>query len=264
MNAVKVTLGFVELAAALKFLSQADILWGWNVLSRPLVIAITVVLFALCGLYLLGKLPLKDETLPTALGVGRLMAAVLFFGASLYLLPGLIGASTGLFDAYLPPRRATDFSLQTATTPGAPAESWYEGVAGLEDARQQAAATGKPLFIDFTGYTCTNCRYMEANVFRHPDVQARFERDFVLVRLYTDDPKEGEALSKYQLEQTGTVALPTYAVLDPAQQRLVAQHSGTAGVEEFVEFLDSGRSGSLTAESRLVDGEKERRATALL
>lgn len=263
MNAVKVTLGFVELAAALKFLSQADILLGWNVLSRPLVIAVTVVLFALCGLYLLGKLPLKDDQQPVSLGVGRLMASVLFFGSALYLLPGLIGASVGLFDAYLPPRRATDFTLQAASAPAVAEEAWYEGTGGLAEARQEALATGKPLFIDFTGYTCTNCRYMEANVFRHPDVQARFDRDFVLVRLYTDDPAEGEVLSRYQLEQTGTVALPTYTLLDVEQDRVIAQHSGTASVAAFVTFLDRGRvAPQATASTFVGDGEKEGGAAA--
>ncbi len=261
MNAVKVTLGFVELAAALKFLSQADILLGVNVLSRPLVIAVTIVLFGLCGLYLLGKLALRDEPLPATMGVGRLLSAALFLGAALYLMPGLLGAPVGLFDAYLPPRRATDFSIVGASSPAAVEAGWHEGVVGLEAARREAEVVGKPVFVDFTGYTCTNCRYMEANVFTHPEVRARLERDFVLVRLYTDDPQEGEALSRYQLEQTGTVALPTYAVLDSAQ-RVLAQHSGTASAAEFAAFLDQGRDQALAL--RLDDGEEERRDRALL
>lgn len=238
MNTVKVTLGFVELAAAMKFLSQADILLGVGVLSRPLVIALTAVLFVLCGLYLLGKLPLNGEALP-ALGVGRMMAAVLFLGTALYLLPGLVGAPTGLFDAYLPPRRATDFTVGAGAT-AAPDPQWLEGEAGLARARTLSAQSGKPIFIDFTAYTCTNCRYMEANVFTHPDVAARLDTGFVRVRLYTDDPDEGAALSRYMLEQTGTVALPTYTLLGAADGEPIGQHSGTASVAAFVRFLDRG------------------------
>ncbi len=241
MNAFKVTLGFVELAAALKFLSQADLLWGWGIFTRPVTIAASVVLFALCGLYLLGKLPLRNVELAPQMGVGRLLTAVLFFGVSLYLLPGLFGASLGTFDAYLPPRRATDFTLNAASaTAPQPAEAWHEGVQGLADARAEARQTGKPLFIDFTGYTCSNCRFMESTVFTQPEVQTRFTRDFVLARLYTDDLEEGETLSRYQLEQTGTVALPTYAILDVQAGTLVAQHSGVASLETFVAFLDQG------------------------
>ncbi len=240
MERLKVTLGFVELVAALKFLSQADLLWGWEVFTRPLTISLSVVLFALCGLYLLGKLPLSEAGRTERLGVGRLMAAVGFFGLALYLLPGMLGASLGTFDAYLPPRRATDFTLNTAAAPAA-AEAWHEGIAGIETARAEARLTGKPIFVDFTGYTCTNCRFMEANVFTDARVQAHFARDVVLLRLYTDDIDEGARLSRYQLEQTGTVALPTYALLDLAGDRVLAQHSGVASVEEFLAFLGKAR-----------------------
>lgn len=242
MNTLKVVLGFVELVAAFKFLSNADLVWGLGWLSRPLVIALSVVIFFVCGLYLLGKLRLRHEPPVRQIGSLRLLAAIAFFGLALYLLPGLLGAPLGALDAYLPPRQASDVSLLAAASGGAraPAEARYDWHTNdLDGAFSEAQATGQPVFIDFTGYTCTNCRAMEANVFPEPAVAQRFERDFVMLRLYTDDPEAGRALQRYQLELTGTTALPTYAVVSP-QRELLAQMSGTAPPERFVRFLDAG------------------------
>ncbi len=243
MQTIKVILGFVELAAALKFLSNADLVWGWGILSRPLVIALVVVLFFLTGLYLIGKLRLPHEPPVETVGVGRLLVAVLFFGLSLYMLPGLLGAPLGNLDAYLPPRRATDVGLvallQSNGGAGNTAElSWHED---LEAALAEAQATGRPVFIDFTGYTCTNCRQMEATVFPHPEVARRLQEDFVRLRLYTDDASVGPEWQRYQLQLTGTVALPTYAIVPPEGKPLLARHMGLASVEEFVAFLEKGR-----------------------
>ncbi|SHK15480.1 protein-disulfide reductase DsbD family protein [Rhodothermus profundi] len=243
MHTIKVVLGFVELAAALKFLSNADLVWGWGVLSRPLVIALVSVLFFLTGLYLIGKLRLPHEPLVETVGVGRLLVAVLFFGMSLYMLPGLLGAPLGNLDAYLPPRRATDVGLVTLLQASSASEnrtelSWHEEV---ETAFAEAQAIGRPVFIDFTGYTCTNCRQMEATVFPHPEVARRLQNDFVRLRLYTDDASVGPEWQRYQLQLTGTVALPTYAIVAPAGQPLLARHTGLASVEEFIAFLEEGR-----------------------
>lgn len=235
MRTVAVTLGFVEIAAALKFWSSADLVWGWGVFTRPVVIVLTVALFVVAGLYLLGfvRMGEADEERP-AVGVGRLAWGVAFLASALYLVPGLFGANLGVFDAYLPPRRATDFTLTAASETSHDA-GWIVGQAGIAQALAEAKATGRPVVVDFTGYTCTNCRYMEANVFPQPAVAAAFER-FVRLRLYTDDLEEGEALQRYQLETTGTVALPTYALLSP-DGRLLAQHSGLASAEAFAAFL---------------------------
>ncbi|WP_228350303.1 protein-disulfide reductase DsbD family protein [Rhodocaloribacter litoris] len=243
MNAVKVTLGFVELAAALKFLSNADLVWGWGILSRPLAIALTTVLFFLAGLYLIGVLRLAHEPAPETVGVGRLLAAVACFGLSLYLLPGLFGAPLNRLDAFLPPRQGTDVSLAAAlrgrAEPGGTGEeAWF--VNDLEGALARARRENKPVFIDFTGYTCTNCREMEATVFPHPDVAKRFERDYVLLRLYTDDLNSGERWLNYQLRLTGTVALPTYAVVDPVSEKLLVRKSGLLKVEAFLALLENG------------------------
>ncbi len=241
MQAVKVTLGFVELAAALKFLSNADLVWGWNLLSRPLAIALTIVIFSMAGLYLIGRLRMAHEPPVEEVGVGRVLAAIGFFGVALYMLPGLFGAPLNALDAYLPPRQATDVSLLAALPSGSGAgthdEGWFTD--DIDAAFEEARRLGQPVFIDFTGYTCTNCRAMEANVFPHPAVAERFERDFVRLRLYTDGP-QADTFQPFQLRLTRTTALPTYAIVAPNERRLLAQTSGMMTVDEFVAFLDRG------------------------
>ena len=247
MNAVKVVLGFVELAAAIKFLSNADLVWHWGVISRTFAIAFTVVVFFLTGLYLLGKLRLAHEPPLESVGVGRLLSAIFFIGLSLYMLPGLLGAPLNALDAYLPPRQGTDVSLVSAfaghlgSGAAKAEEDWY--VDDLEGAFAEADALDKPVFIDFTGYTCTNCREMEANVFTRQEVAERFRRDYVLLRLYTDDLQRGKEFLNYQLRLTGTVALPTYAVVNPDGRVLVRKVSGILDVDAFVAFLDQGSAG---------------------
>ena len=244
MNAVKVTLGFVELAAALKFLSNADLIWGTNLLSRPLAIALTVVVFTLAGLYLLGKLRLKHEPAVDAIGSLRLLAAIAFFGVALYMLPGLFGASLGTLDAYLPPRQVSDMSLVSAIDSRAGSENsgsefdWHTD--DIDAAMQAGRDAGTPVFVDFTGYTCTNCRDMEANVFPQSAVASQLREDFVLLRLYTDDMPQGAEYQRYQLTKTGTTALPTYAILDPEDESVVRKVSGTLSVERFAQFLSEG------------------------
>ncbi|MFQ5572252.1 MAG: protein-disulfide reductase DsbD domain-containing protein [Rhodothermales bacterium] len=246
MNVVKVVLGFVELAAAIKFLSNADLVWGWGLISRTLAIAVCVVIFFLSGLYLIGKLRLTHEPAVEHIGVGRLLAAIAFFGLSLYMLPGLMGAPLNKLDAYLPPRQYDDVSLITLLQrSGSDAvahneEAWI--VDDIEAAFAQAEAEAKPVFIDFSGYTCTNCRDMEANVFTRPEIAERFERDFVLLRLYTDGPRDIE-FQQYQLELTQTVALPTYAIVNPFEQDApILKVSGVVDTDRFVAFLDQGTS----------------------
>ena len=243
MNAVKVTLGFVELAAALKFLSNADLVWGTGLLSRPLAIAITIVVFALAGFYLLGKIRMKHEPPVESIGSLRLLTATAFLGAALYMVPGLLGAPLGALDAYLPPRQPTDVSLLASInrSGGGASESEFDWhTDDVESAFAEAQSVGKPVFIDFTGYTCTNCRDMEANVFPRPSVAEQFNRDYVLLRLYTDDLPDGVTFQRYQLQLTGTTALPTYAIVDPHDRTLLRKVSGVLSVERFAAFLQSG------------------------
>ena len=243
MSALKGVLGFVEIAAALKFLSNADLVWGTGVLPRPLAIALMIVIFALAGLYLLRKLPLGDTDLtaqPEGIGGLRLLTAIVFFGLSFYFVPGLLGATLGGFDAFLPPRRATDVSLLVGMQAGAPERrgelAWHQDRAA---AFEEAQRTGRPVLIDFTGYTCTNCRHMEATVLSKPEIAERIDRDFVPLQLWTDDGETGPALQRYQLELTGRIALPTYAVVHP-DGRLLTQLSGVTSQDRYAEFLDAG------------------------
>ena len=247
MNSVKVTLGFIELAAAFKFISNADLVWGWGVVSRTLVIAGWIVLSFLAGVYLLGKLRLSEEPALETIGTGRLLVAICFFGLSLYMFPGLLGAPLNSLDAYLPPRQATDVSLSSLIGRSGTSETpdgldWHGNDAApygdvMDAAFEQAGTAGKPILIDFTGYTCTNCRQMEANVFPSEAVKGRLRDRFVLMRLFTDDAVDGPDLQRYQLQLTGSVALPTYAVID-AEGTLLHRWQGVASTQEFSAFLD--------------------------
>jgi len=244
MNAVKVVLGFIELAAAVKFFSNADLIWGWDLISRPLGIAFVVVVFFLTGMYLLGRLRLPGEAPLESIGVGRMLTSVVFFVAALYMIPGLLGAPLNKLDAYLPPRQGTDVSILSLIRSSNLSagvltdEGWH--VDDIEGAFEDAARQGKPVLVDFTGYTCTNCREMEANIFPRKPIADRFESDYVLLRLYTDGLEHGDKFNRYQLQLTGTVALPTYAVVEPFERRLLARRSGMMDVDKFASFLDAG------------------------
>ena len=258
MNAIKVVLGFVELAAAVKFLSNSDLLWGWGLISRPLGIAFIVVVFFLTGLYLLGKLRLSHEPAVETVGVGRVLTSIFFFVSALYMLPGLLGAPLNKLDAYLPPRQGTDVSI-LSLFPSSDMKvnasldtGWF--VDDIEAAFGEAADQGRPVLIDFTGYTCTNCREMEANVFIRKPVIDRFESGYVLLRLYTDGLEKGEDLARYQLQLTGTVALPTYVVVEPVGRRVLAKRSGVMDLKKFSAFLDTG----IGTYQRLIDRSQQR------
>lgn len=243
MNIVKVLLGFIELAAAFKFLSNVDLVWEWGVVSRPLTIAAWIAIFLLTAFYLIGIYSLKHEKKPKQISTGRMLLAIPFFMFSFYLIPGLLGSSLGIWDAFLPPKQATDVSLVASigTTPGTGAatsadEGWSDD---YEASREIAKEEGKPIFIDFTGYTCTNCRAMESNVFPLEEVVSRFEQ-MELVKLYTDGGPNGPENQMFQFELTGNVALPTYAIVDPETGRVITQSLGYSKKDDFVSFLDKG------------------------
>lgn len=217
LNSTKVVMGFLELAAALKFISNADLVWQWQIFSRELLLAAWVAISAAIVLYLIGRIRFEADTPVETIGVGRLFLVLGFGTLSLFLAHGLFGGRLpGWFEAYMPPETSTTASVASAAATGRALNpitdlSWHKEVA---PALAEATATGRPVFVDFTGYTCTNCRLMEKNVFPDPQVAPLFER-FVRVKLFTDDAKDGERHQEYQAERFGTVALPTYALLRP-------------------------------------------------
>ncbi len=245
MNLVKVTLGFIELAAAIKFISNADLVWQWGLISRPFSIAAWMALFLLASFYLLGLFVLSGEKRPESISPGRVVAAFPFLLLVVYLIPGLMGASLGIWDAWLPPKQATDVSVVMSVRSGLQVssgsgvldeEAWSEN---YEKSLETARTENIPVFVDFTGYTCTNCRAMETNVFPLQEVQERFSQ-YELVRLYTDDGITGPEYQRLQFELTGTVALPTYAIVDPHNGNVLELLVGYVQPEKFISFLDRG------------------------
>jgi thiol:disulfide interchange protein len=235
MNSIKVTMGFLEVAAAMKFISNVDLVWKWGVFTRPVVLSFWIAIGFLLTLYLLGKFQLFYDSKPEKIGTVRLTAAIVTLAISFYLLTGLFGAKLGELESFLPPDLNQNSFLGNASKEKL---AWIEN--NLEEAKRQAKAENKRIFVDFTGYTCTNCRWMEANIFTRPEVQKELER-FVLLRLYTDGKGElYERQQKFQEEKFKTVALPFYAIIE-ADEKIIAVFPGlTRDVSEFLDFLKSG------------------------
>jgi thiol:disulfide interchange protein len=232
---VKVVLGFVVLAIAMKYLSSADQILQTDWISREMFLACWIVLFALPGLYLLGFLRLEGIKPEDHLGVGRVLVAALFLMFSISLLPGLFGASLGNVEAFIPVQAKGVALLGGAGESAAPV--WMKNQ--YKEALAKARAENKLVFINFTGYACTNCHWMKANMFPRPEVTGLL-KDFVLLDLYTDGT-DADSEQNQQLEEKrfGTVAIPFYAILDP-DERIVATFPGlTRNASEFVTFLKS-------------------------
>ncbi len=234
MNSVKVAMGFLEVAAAMKFISNVDLIWKWGIFTRPVVLAIWIALFGVLAVYLLGKFQLPHDSKPERIGAFRLMSAVVSLAISFYLLTGLFGAKLGELESFLPP----DLDNSSAKFFGGKAAEelkWIDN--DLEKALDRAKAENKRVFIDFTGYTCTNCRWMEANVFTKKEIEAEMSK-FVLARLYTDDGSENNTKQQeYQEQNFQTVALPFYAILDASGVTVSTFPGLTRNTQEFTEFL---------------------------
>lgn len=237
MNSVKVAMGFLEVAAAMKFLSNVDLIWKWGIFTRPVVLAIWIAIFGILAVYLLGKFQLPHDSKPERIGAFRLMSAVASLAVGFFLLTGLFGAKLGELESFLPP----DLENNSAKIFGGKEEklTWIDN--DLEKALAKAKAENKRVFIDFTGYTCTNCRWMEANVFPKKEVEEEMSK-FVLARLYTDDGTENNnKQQEYQETTFQTVALPFYAVLD-ANGKTVSTFPGlTRNIQEFADFLQKAK-----------------------
>ncbi len=233
MNSIKVAMGFLEVAAAMKFISNVDLVWKWGIFTRDVVLAVWIAVGVVLSIYLLGRFQLAHDSKPERLGAFRMFSAVVSLAVSFYLLTGLFGAKLGELESFLPPdlnNSSARFSGKSDSEP-----KWIDN--DYQAALAKAKAENKRVFIDFTGYTCTNCRWMEANVFPKKEVEAELNK-FVLVHLYTDG--EGEVYERQQqMEQDmfGTVALPFYAVVDAAGKTIASFPGLTRNVPEFVDFL---------------------------
>lgn len=236
---VKVVMGFVILAASLKYVEAVDQTVGWGFLTRARFLAVWIVLFAMAGLYLLGFLRMEGIKPEEPVGLGRLLIGMAFLGFALSLAPGMFGARLGDLDAFVP-----------ATEPGGagslagPGAGSQNGPVWLKDQYQAALDHGrresKLVFVNFTGVTCANCKWMEANMFPRPEIAAALQK-FVPVELYTDRTDAvSEANEKLEEEKFKTVAEPFYAILDP-DERVVATFAGKTGdSQEFLAFLNKG------------------------
>lgn len=294
LNSVKVVLGFIEVALGFKFLSVADQTYHWGLLDREVYLAIWIVTFALLGLYLLGKIKFAHDSKVEFVSVPRLGFSIIVLSFVVYLIPGMWGAPLKALAGYLPPQTTLDFdterivrenvemgfemnastvavsTVQTAANSELCEDPKYaeflhlpHGIKGYYDydqAKECAKAQNKPLFIDFTGHGCVNCREMESVVWKDPRVLKRLKQEFVVVALYVDDkvikiPESDWKISSYngkslktlgklnadfQITTYGTNAQPYYCLLDDEGELLVEPKAYDLSVESFVEFLDAG------------------------
>lgn len=251
MNVVKVTLGFIELAFALKFLSVADLAYGWRILDRETFLAIWIVLFALLGLYLLGKIKFTHDDDDTKIGVPRFFLALASLSFAVYMVPGLWGAPLKAVSAFAPPMYTQDFNLYTKEVHA----KFDDYDLGMEYARKN----GKPVMLDFTGYGCVNCRKMELAVWTDEKVSDLIENDYVLITLFVDDKtplpehikvqdngKErtlrtvGDKWSYLQRVKFGANAQPFYVLIDNDGNPLNKSYSFDEDVDKYVDFLETG------------------------
>lgn len=288
LNSVKVVLGFIEVALGLKFLSVADQTYHWGILDREIYIAIWIVVFTLMGFYLLGKIRFKHDSEVQHIGVFRLTLVIITFSFVVYLIPGMWGAPLKALAGYLPPQSSHDFDLNqvirdnaklimesgtTASWPGEKKEKCdapkyadflhlphgLEGYFDYEQGLACAKKLNKPVFIDFTGHGCVNCREMEARVWSHPEVLKRLKNDFVIIALYVDDKTElpesewvvssydgkvkktiGKKYADFQISRFNVNAQPYYVLLDTDGNLLVPPKAYDLNVDNFIRFLDSG------------------------
>jgi thiol:disulfide interchange protein DsbD len=238
---VKVVLGFVILAAALKYLSSIDQVMQWNVLTRERFLAAWVVLFALPGLYLLGFLRLEGVKSDETLGVGRTLAGAAFLIFAVSLVPGMFGGRLGELDSYVP--------LADERTIGGNASQASTGLVWMKNdfdgAIAKAKAENKLVFVSFTGYACTNCHWMKANMYTRPEISAELQK-YVLVELYTDGTDDAsEANQKLQESSFGTAAIPYYAIFDAEGKTIATFASLTRNAPEYLAFLKTPQTPAL-------------------
>lgn len=238
LHATKIVMALIEIAAAFKFFSNVDLVLDLEFLTRPVLLAIWIVLFGMTGFYLLGKIRFSEDDDTPKIGFPRMSLAVFFLSLTMYLTYGLFDNPLQAdIDSYLPPREYGRI-LHYGKPSESKEELWIED---YEAALEQARLSGYPMFIDFTGKTCTNCRLMEKNMFPRPDVQAYFKK-MILVRLWTDYSDKKEFNQALQQRLVGSVALPFYAIVDANENVLAAFGGLERNPEVFKNFLREGLS----------------------
>ncbi len=281
LNSVKVVLGFVELALGLKFLSIADQTYHWGILDREVYLAFWIIIFILMGFYLLGKIKFAHDSDVKYVSVPRLVLVIITFTFVVYLIPGMFGAPLKALSGYLPPMTTHDFDLDKITRENSLAASGIEhssnicetpryheflhlphGIEGYFDYQQGLACAkklNKPIYVDFTGHGCVNCREMEANVWSDPRVLKRLKEDYVVISLYVDDkttlPESewvrsevdgklkksiGKVYADLQIYNFNVNAQPYYVLLDHDGDLLAKPRAYNLDVDAFVKFLDTG------------------------
>ncbi len=277
LNSVKVTLGFIELAFALKFLSNVDMAYHWRILDREVFIVLWVIIFAMLGFYLLGKLRFAHDSEVKHVSVTRLFLSIITLSFALYLVPGLWGAPLKAVSGFLPHQGTQDFDLYTRTFTSSSNDALHstgskkyadrlhaplgiDAFFDYEEGLAYAKKVGKPVFLDFTGHSCTNCRKMENAVWPDPEVLKRLKNDFVVVSLYVDDRTELSEAEKYVSKYTGkkvktlgnrnvdlqvskfnSNAQPLYVIVDAEGNPLTVTHGYKEDIAGYISFLDSWR-----------------------
>lgn len=272
LNSVKVVLGLLELALALKFLSNVDLAYHWGILTREVFIALWIVIFSLLGFYLLGKLKFSHDSDTKYISIPKAMFAIIVFGFVVYLIPGMFGAPLKIISGFPPP---TFYNEGWSLGNGSPNDAGEKIIPGTDPehcphnlncfhdynlALAYAKEVKKPLMVDFTGWSCVNCRKMEDNVWVDPRVLERLNKDYILVSLYVDDktslPEAEKHISKttgnkiktignkwsdMQTERFGTNSQPYYVLLDANEQMLNKPTGYDPDIEKFIAFLDEGK-----------------------
>lgn len=251
LNSVKVVLGFLELALALKFLSVADLAYGWRLLDREAFIVLWIVIFSLLGVYLLGKIKFSHDSEVKYVSVPRLFMAIISFAFAIYMVPGLWGAPLKAISAFAPPLYTQDFNLYKNEVHAA-FDDYESGMA-------YAKKVNKPVMIDFSGFGCVNCRKMEASVWTDPKVKQMLENDYVLITLMVDDKTKlpqpieiqengktrklktiGDKWSYLQRSKFGSNAQPFYILLNDEGQPLGPSYAFNEDVSKYIQFLQNG------------------------
>ena len=251
LNSVKVVLGFLELALALKFLSVADLAYGWRLLDREAFIVLWIVIFSLLGVYLLGKIKFSHDSEVKYVSVPRLFMAIISFAFAIYMVPGLWGAQLKAISAFAPPLYTQDFNLYKNEVHAA-FDDYESGMA-------YAKKVNKPVMIDFSGFGCVNCRKMEASVWTDPKVKQMLENDYVLITLMVDDKTKlpqpieiqengktrklktiGDKWSYLQRSKFGSNAQPFYILLNDEGQPLGPSYAFNEDVSKYIQFLQNG------------------------